>query len=269
MWYCGHLNRTMPPAARQASRRIAVVARALAVLDALAEADGELGTNEIARRTGVNASSVSRLLATLGDGGVVEQAPNGRYRLGVRLLQLGNAVLERLDLRTVAREPLEALVRATGETATLSIAGEHEAVTVDFVRSPASVQGVAQLGRPSVAHATAAGKALLAFGPATLPSGPLRRYTARTITDPRAVAREIERVRAQGWAEAVGEREDDLAALAAPAYSGRDELVAIVGLQGPASRFDEEARAGGLPHLLEAAAELSRRLGSTRAAPVR
>jgi IclR family acetate operon transcriptional repressor len=259
----------MPPVARQATRRIAVVGRALAVLDALADADGELGTNEIARRTGVNASSVSRLLATLADGGVVEQAANGRYRLGLRLLQLGNAVLERLDLRTVARAPLEALVQATGETATLSVAGEHEAVTVDFVRSPASVQGVAQLGRPSVAHATAAGKAVLAFGLATVPPGPLRRFTPRTITHPGAVAREIDQARAQGWAEAVGEREDDLAALAAPVFSARDELVAVIGLQGPVSRFDEEARARALPHLLEAAAELSRRLGSTRSAPVR
>jgi IclR family acetate operon transcriptional repressor len=66
---------------------VAAVQRALAVLDGLAEAGGEAGTNELARRTGVNASTVSRLLATLADAGLVEQLEaTGRYRLGVRLV---------------------------------------------------------------------------------------------------------------------------------------------------------------------------------------
>lgn len=250
----------MPAVPRQAARRVAAVSRALAVLDALA-LGGELGTNELARRTGVNASTVSRLLATLAAGGYVDQAANGRYRLGVRLVQLGNRVLDRLDLRELAQPALRALVEATGETATLSVPGEHEAVTVDFVRSPASVQGVAQVGRPSVAHATAAGKVMLAFGDATLPPGPLRRYTARTIADPRTLAREIELVRRQGWATAVGEREDDLAAVAAPARGSRGELAAILGVQGPTIRFDDPARDAVLAPLLAEASALSERLG--------
>ena len=250
----------MPAVPRQAARRVAAVSRALAVLDALA-LGGELGTNELARRTGVNASTVSRLLATLAAGGYVDQAANGKYRLGVRLVQLGNRVLDRLDLRELAQPALRALVEAAGETATLSVPGEHEAVTVDFVRSPASVQGVAQVGRPSVAHATAAGKVMLAFGDATLPPGPLRRYTARTIADPRTLAREIELVRRQGWATAVGEREDDLAAVAAPVRGSRGELAAILGVQGPTIRFDDPARDAVLAPLLAEAVALSERLG--------
>lgn len=257
----------MPPTHRQAAaiprpaaRRVAAVSRALAVLDTLA-AGGELGTNELARRTGVNASTVSRLLATLAADGYVEQAPSGRYRLGVRFVQLGNTVLDRLDLRELAQPSLQALVAAAGETATLSVPGEHEAITVDFARSPASVQGVAQVGRPSVAHATATGKVMLAFGQATLPPGPLRRYTARTIADPRVLARQIEDVRAQGWAEAVGEREEDLAAVAAPVWGSRGELAAILGVQGPTARLDAAARQAVLGPLLEASTELSERLG--------
>ena len=229
-------------------------------MDALATG-GELGTNEIARRTGVNASTVSRLLATLASAGYVDQAANGRYRLGIRLVQLGNAVVDRLDLRELARPELERLVERVGETATLSVAGGHEAVTVDFVQSPSSVQGVAQLGRPSVAHATATGKVLLAFGGIGLPPGALRRFTARTIADPRALARDIERVRARGWADAVGEREDDLAGSAAPVRGSRGELAAIVGLQGPTVRLDAKARAKALAPLLRAASVLSLRLG--------
>jgi len=245
---------------RQAARRVAAVSRALGVLDALA-VGGELGTNELARRTGINASTVSRLLATLAERGYVDQAPSGRYRLGIRLVQLGNTVVDRLDLRELAQPALQSLVGATGETATLSVPGEHEAVTVDYVRSPSSVQGVAQVGRPSVAHATAVGKVMLAFGPPSLPPGPLRRYTQRTIADPRTLRREIDQVRARDWAEAVGEREDDLAAVARPVRDSRGELAAILGVQGPTVRFDARARAAALEPLVAGARSLSERLG--------
>lgn len=252
----------MPHAPRQAARRVAAVARALAVLDALASG-GELGTNELARRIGVNASTVSRLLATLAADGYVDQSANGRYRLGIRLVQLGNAVVDRLDLRELAQPVLLELVARIGETATLSVPGEREAVTVDFARSQSSVQSVAQIGRPSVAHATATGKVMLAFGQARVPTGPLRRYTSRTIADPRLLARVIEKVRTAGWADAVGEREEDLAALAAPVRGSRGELTAIVGVQGPTSRLDAPARRAALAPLLKAASELSTRLGWT------
>jgi len=256
----------MVAAPRQAARRVAAVSRALAVMDELA-AGGELGTNELARRTGVNASTVSRLLATLASAGYVDQAANGRYRLGIRLVQLGNAVVDRLDLREIARPELERLVDAVGETVTLSVEGDHEAITVDFARSPSSVQGVAQVGRPSVAHATATGKVMLAWGRATLPPGPLKRYTPRTIADPRLLAREIELVRARGWARAVGEREADLAAIAAPVRGSRGELAAILGIQGPAARLDAKARAAALEALLDSAGALSARLGAEQPAP--
>src|SRR4029078_5117744 len=101
--------------------RVASSQRALAILDLLAD-DGPLGTNEIARRLGTTPSTVSRQLGTLVDSGYGERVPeSGRYRLVVRLVHLANLVLLRLDVRTVARPHLEALVEETGETATLSI----------------------------------------------------------------------------------------------------------------------------------------------------
>ena len=252
------MSRTGQPAVRH----VAAVERAFAVLDALADGNHELGTNEIARRTGINPSTVSRLLATLAGAGFVEHvAESGRYRLGLRLVHLGNAVLARLDLRDVARPHLQELVAATGETASLSAPSEHDAVTVDFVQSASSVQSVARLGRPSVANATAVGKVLLAFGDAELPPGELTRYTVRTVTDRAAVAREIDEVRAQGWARAAGEREDDLNAVAAPIFGSRGELAAILGVQGPASRFGPEAMTAALGPLLEHARAVSEHLG--------
>src|SRR5215213_8380796 len=129
-------------------RPVGSVARALALLDALAEEPA--GVNALARRIGVNPSSASRLLATLERGGLVEREPGGPYRLGLHLVALADRVLARLDVRDLARPQLRALVERTGETATLSVPGGSEAVTVDFVPGAASVVSMARLGRPSI-----------------------------------------------------------------------------------------------------------------------
>jgi DNA-binding IclR family transcriptional regulator len=251
------MSRTRQPS----TRRIGAAARAIAVLDTLAEG-GELGTNEIARRTGMTPSTVSRQLGTLAASGLVERVDaTGRYRLGLRIVHLANALLARLDVREVARPHLLALVEATGETATLSVTGDQDAITVDFVPGAHQIQPVSRLGRPSIAHATSAGKVMLAFAGRELPEGPLRAYTPSTITDTQTLAAEIARVREQGWAQATGEREPDLAAIAAPVRSSRGELEAVVALQGPSSRFDSAAREAALPSLLERAEAISRELG--------
>ncbi len=220
------------------SGRIEASNRAVAILDALADA-GEVGTNELARRTGLPASTVSRQLGTLASTGLVEQdAESGRYRLGIHVVRLANAVLARLDVRRVARPHLEELVRVTGETATLHVPGEEDAVTVDFVPSAHFIQHVTQLGRPSIAHATSAGKVMLAFTDRPLPRRPAPRVHAPTRSRaPRSSPPRSGRVRAQGYADAFEEREPGLAAVAAPVWSSTGVLAAIVALQGPTARF--------------------------------
>ena len=248
-----------PPA-----RPVGSVSRALALLDALATSDSGLGVSELGRRIGVNPSTASRLLATLEQQGFVERDRRGPYRLGLKLVALADRVLARLDVRVLARPLLEQLVAATGETATLSVPGEGAAITIDFVPSESTVASIARLGRPSVAHATAAGKVMLAFAGSsgcTDPDGDLHAYTDRTITDPAELARQIRAAREEGFAEAVGEREPDLNALAAPALGRAGELVAILGLQGPASRLTAARRRAVRPALVQAAGELSRAVG--------
>ena len=245
-----------------AVRHVAAVERAFTVLDALSDG-GELGTNEIARRTGINASTVSRLLATLASARFVEHVPeSGRYRLSLRLIELGNAVLGRLDLRALARPHLQALVRETGETATLSAPGEHDAITVDFAHSSSVVQSVAQLGRPSVGPRDGGrqGDARVRRR-ASFPREPFTAYTARTITTRAALVEELARVRERGFADAREEREEGLAAIAAPVWDSRGELAGIIGVQGPASRFDAAAAGAAVPMLLEHAVAVSTELG--------
>jgi DNA-binding IclR family transcriptional regulator len=230
----------------------------MAVLNVLADSRADLGTNEIARRSGVNASSASRLLATLARSDLVRRDPDsGRYGLGLRLVELGNSALARIDLRDIARPHLLALMEATSETATLSVPGETTAMTLDFVQSPSSVRSVAEIGRPSVPHATAVGKVYLSFG-GSLPDTRLVACTHRTITDRDKLEKSLAEVRERGWAEGLEERELGLNAVAAPVIDAAGVLVAILGLQGPSWRFAPEAMRAGASHLLEHAAELWR-----------
>src|SRR5258705_11613132 len=123
------MARTGQPATRQ----VAAVQRAIAILGELAGARGELGTNEIARRTGINVSTISRILATLVSGGLVEHvAATGRYRLGPGGVPLASAVHESLDIRILAPPHPTGPARPTQETGTPSGPGEHHATTPEF-----------------------------------------------------------------------------------------------------------------------------------------
>lgn len=230
------------------ARPVETVQRAIAVLHVLAESSVDLGNNEIASRTGINGSTVSRLLSTLASDGLVSRVEGtGYFRLGPRLVELGNAALARVDIRELCRPHLEALTAATGETSTLSVPYREGTITVDFVQSPSSVRSVAELGRPSIPHATATGKVFLAFSDADAPRV-LAAYTSKTITDPSTLQEQIADIRRRGWALVAGEREIELNAIACPVFSA-GRLTAIVGVQGPGQRF-------GLKAMRRAAAEL-------------
>ncbi|HKC74548.1 MAG TPA: IclR family transcriptional regulator [Chloroflexota bacterium] len=257
------MGRTNKPA----QRTLQSVDKALALLWAFEGAQAELGVVELARRTGINASSVSRLLGSLVAGGLVEyNRDTGRYHLGLGLVRLASLVTGRLDLRAAARPHLDTLVARTHETANLSIFGGEQAMTVDFVPSPRTVVSVVQLGRPSLVHCTSVGKLLLAFQPAAVReralAGPLPRFTPRTLVHPEVLRAELARIREQGYAMAEEEREPELNAIAAPVYGAQGQVVAALGLQGPAHRFDHAAMLRALPALRKEAAALSRELGS-------
>jgi len=152
------------------------------------------------------------------------------------------------------------LMQSTGETATLSVPGEREAITVDSVPSRSSVVSMARLGRPSISHATAVGKVMLAFGGGGVPpERDLVALTDRTITDRRALVAEVDSVRERGYGTVFGEREQDVNAIAAPVFDNTGALAAILGLQGPASRLEDPTRL--LATLRRGAATLTGALG--------
>jgi IclR family acetate operon transcriptional repressor len=134
-------------------------------------------------------------------------------------------------------------------------------VTVDFVLSDNLVQSIAHVGRPSVGYATATGKVMLAFTGAEPAPGSMTAFTKRTITNRERLAAELQRIRRVGWAEAIGEREEHLNAIAAPVYGASGELAAIMGVQGPAQRFTREAMRAALQPLRERTDAVSALLG--------
>jgi IclR family acetate operon transcriptional repressor len=251
----------MAKTGQPSTARVASAQRSLAILDVLAE-EPTLGTNEIARRLRTSPSTTSRQLATLVEAGLVEHVPaTGRYRLGIRIVALATSVLARLDVRAIAHPHLEALAAELGETATLSVPGDPDAITVDVVRSSRYIADGSRLGRPSIAHASAAGKVMLAFD-GVRQARELQAYTPRTITDPGELEAEVERVRKRGWADAFEEREVGLNAIAAPVWSSDGALAGIIALQGPIPRFGKAAARAALPSLREHADAISSELGS-------
>jgi IclR family acetate operon transcriptional repressor len=244
------------------TQQIASVARAIALLEELRDSEGGLGVNELARRIGVNASTASRLLATLQSAGLVQRDGQGPFRLGLALVTLADRVLSRLDLQALARPVLVELMERTGETSTLSLPGEREAITVDSAPSRSSVVSMARRGRPSIAHATAVGKVMLAFGGGPLPrERDLIALTDRTITDRVRLAAEVQRVRERGYATVFGERDVDVNAIAAPVFDRAGALAAILGVQAPAGRLDDPTRV--LAVLQDSVSRLTRALGAT------
>ena len=142
--------------------------RALRVLDAFPEVGGDVGTNELARVTGINASTVSRILATLAAAGYVEHLPGDR---SLPARPAGAAALEPRARRrsTCGRPPARTSTSWSTRPARPRRSrspASRDAVTIDFVLSRASVASVARVGRPSIAHATATGKVMLAFAAA-------------------------------------------------------------------------------------------------------
>jgi DNA-binding IclR family transcriptional regulator len=248
------------------------VERAVAALKVFGEDESELGVTELARRLNLHKSTISRLMATLEAGGFVQQDPRtGRYRLGLQLATLAGRALNQYDLRDVARGALHALARATGETCNLSVRDGDDAVNIDQALSSNPVKHLGWIGRRLPLHCSAAGKPLLAFAPRAdierVLSRPLVTYTARTVTDPTTMWREIERIRRDGVAFAVEEFEPELSAAGAPVRDHRGEVIATVTVSGPTFRVTPDRLVNVAGMVREAADQLSASLGYRAPSP--
>jgi DNA-binding IclR family transcriptional regulator len=247
------------------SSAIQSVDRALTVLTLLAQ-HGELGVTEIAALLAVHKSTAFRLVSTLERHELVEQhTGRGKYRLGVGLLQLAGATSARLDIVQRSRPVTRRLADELGETVNITVLSGHEALYVDQAAASAALQPHNWVGQRIPLHATSNGKVLLAHVSdarfAELTAAPLHRFTDRTKTDVSVLKAEVEAVRTTGYAIAVDELEIGLTAVAAPISGPDGEVAGSVSASGPTFRIPAERVTDVAAKVVEAAREISGRLG--------
>ena len=250
---------------------IQVLERAFALLDVLAAHQDPVSLKEISERTGLHPSTAHRILNDLTIGRFVDRPEAGSYRLGMRLLELGNLVKARIDVREAALGPMRELHRLTHQPVNLSMRQGDEIVYIERAFSERSgMQVVRAIGGRAPLHLTSVGKLFLAHDDPQR----VRAYVTRTglagntrnsITDPARLDRELGAVRATGIARDDEELELGVRCMAAGIYDDQGKLVAGLSLSAPADRLEES----WLERVKATADEISRALGHRAPAPPR
>jgi DNA-binding IclR family transcriptional regulator len=243
------------------------VLKVLDILEHLAASSGAVTVSELGRAKGLHVATAHRLLRTLALRGYVEQqARHQAYRLGPRILELGSAYLAAADLVSVARPELDALRDDLGETTHLAVYSGGEVVELAQALSRQTITALSRPGQRSPAYCTALGKVLLA----DLPLEQLEQYlrsvrfekrTPRTITDRRALARELGRVRSRRWAVDAEEFASGLCCVGVPVANDAGRAVAALSVATPTMRFRPELIPKWVKRLDETAAAISREIG--------
>jgi DNA-binding IclR family transcriptional regulator len=240
------------------------VDRAVAILDALTVTRGYLGVTELSNQLGLHKSTVHRLLASLQKGRLVERDPRTRkYRLGVRLVELGNAVLNSRGLAQVALPYLHFVADKVEEVTYLAIREGDTMLNVLQVPAPHLVQSVGWLSGAPL-HSTSTGKVFLAHMAErereSYLKDALARLTEQTKTDRGQLLAELEEVRERGYATDWEEHEEGINAVGVPIRDSENQVVAAMGAVGPSYRFTREKTVLASEPMIAVAREIGKRL---------
>jgi DNA-binding IclR family transcriptional regulator len=226
-------------------RRKASAADRIATALEVVAGHGWITASELATAMAVDRSTGWRLARSLESVGWLDyDEPTGRYRLGLRLFELGSRVLDTVDVRDEARRVMTDLVATTGESVDLAIRDGDSVVFIDKLDGTGEVRAFTRAGQRARLHASAAGKVFLAAMPddelASYLAVPLPASTPLTITDPARLAEVIAETRRVGYAVNRGELFPEAGALAVPVTDGAGSTVAALGLNIPLSRLDDD-----------------------------
>lgn len=220
------------------------IIKALTLVEVLAEREEPWSLSELAKRLTLQKSNVHFLLSALCRKGYVEQeAATKRYKLTVKLWELGTRVLGRLDLRRVASPFLASLSKSTLETVNLAILDHGEVLYVHKIDSPMPVRAYTPEGRRAPAYCTSTGKAMLAYqaeGVIREVASRIRRHTGRTVSSRKELLRELRKIREVGYSMNRGEWTDSIRGVAAPILDSSGKAIAAVGVFGPAERLSSK-----------------------------
>jgi len=232
--------------ANETKNPIQVIERMMKLLDVLSHYTGPVSLKQLALETGLHPSTAHRILGAMASSGFVEKGDAGNYRLGIRLLELGNIVKSRIDIREVAMPLMQRLHEQTGESVNLGMRQGDEIVYVERTSSGRSAVRIVHIvGARAPLHTTATGKLFLAEDNLAR----VREYarhtglpasTPNSITNLQALERELEKVRRHGLAFDMDEVETGVRCIAAGIRDDSGALVAGLSLSTPAERFSAD-----------------------------
>ena len=242
---------------------IQVIERMTALLDALAKYADPVSLKELSTVSGLHPSTAHRILNDMVITRFVDRVEPGTYRLGMRLLELGNVVKSRLSVREAALDAMRSLHRKTGQTINLSVRQGDEIVYIDRAFSERSGRQVVRaIGGHAPLHLTSTGKLFLSVDE----SKAIRAYVTRTglagqtrnsITDLTKLERELSLVRSRGYARDNEELELGVRCMAAGIRDDTGKLIAGLSISAPADRLQDE----WLDELIAIAGQISTTLG--------
>jgi len=240
----------------------AAVERALAMLEAVAQASAGLSNAEISRKLNIPKSSASYILRTLETQGyLTRDSESGKYRVGLKILSLSRGALGGLDVRGVALPIMRHLTQQTGLTCHLAVLDGPDAVYIEKVEPEGFIRMDTWVGRRMRVHATSVGKAIVAHIPQErleqiVRKAGMEKRTPRTITTLPRLLKELEKVRSQGYA--VDDEENNLGArcVAAPVFDEHGSIEASVGLSGTTQQVSPQT----MPRILEALRDAARHI---------
>jgi DNA-binding IclR family transcriptional regulator len=246
-----------------ATPTVQVIERMFTLMDVLASREEAISLKEISEKSGLHLSTTHRLLNDLATGRFVDHPQPGSYRLGMRLLELGNLVKSRLNVRDAALLPMRELHKLIQQPVNLSVRQGDEIVYVERAYSERSgMQVVRAIGGRAPLHLTSVGKLFLAaddpqrvraYATRTGLSG----HTKNSLTQLPALERELSKVRQYGNAHDNEELELGVRCMAAGIYDDQGALVAGLSISAPAERLED----AWLPKLQATAREISTTLG--------
>jgi len=247
--------------------QIQVVDRALALLEVLSHQGPDLTLVQISEMLKLHKSTAHRLLMVLERHRLIEKNSNtGKYRLGLKLFELGTKAIGQLDLRERARPYLERAVLDTGETVHLCVYDDGEVVYLDKVEPTRSVRLTSSVGRRNPAYCTSVGKAIMAFLPAeqveiAAQKLGFRQLTRKTISNMLELRAELAKVRKLGYAVDNEENEEGVCCVGCPVWGFAPNPIAAISVSGPTFRMTAEKIPIVAQSIVQIANALSRELG--------
>lgn len=241
------------------------------ILFAFSPDEGLLGVSELSERLGLNQSTVHHLASSLKSWGLLEQDPKSRkYRLGLRLIELGGTTLQSRSLARAIQPYLYHIAESIKETAYLGTLIGAELLNLEQVCGPHLIQYAGWQGRRTPFHCASAGKLLAAYLPQAdldrlMASSKLESFTPNTITDPDNLRQHLIQIKTQGYAISIGELDENINAIAVPVKrvgSSDSPVIAAIGVAGPAYRFTLESCQAAVPFLKSVGQEVSSKVST-------